>query len=123
MTALLLLLSLLLVALNAFFVIAEYALVRSRPAKLEAEVEDGVRGARLARDILEDINAYIAVCQVGVTMASIGLGALGIETVIKLLEDNLEGPLGHAAAVAIALFVGYLVITSGQVILGELVPK
>jgi CBS domain containing-hemolysin-like protein len=123
MTALLLVLSALLVALNAFFVIAEYALVRSRPSRLEAEAERGERGARLAVQLLDDINEYISVCQVGVTMASIGIGALGIDTLATLLQHTLKGPLGHTLSVVISLVIGYLFLTSLQVIVGELVPK
>jgi CBS domain containing-hemolysin-like protein len=123
MTALLLVLSALLVALNAFFVVAEYALVRSRPSRLEADAENGVRGARLAVQMVDEINEYISVCQVGVTMASIGIGALGIDTLATVIEHGLKGPAGHTLAVVISLVVGYLVLTSVQVIVGELVPK
>jgi CBS domain containing-hemolysin-like protein len=123
MTALLLILAVLLVALNAFFVIAEYALVRARPSRVEAEAEAGDRRARAAAALLDEINEYISVCQVGVTMASIGIGALGIETLAKLIQRGLHGPLSHGLAVVISLVIGYLVLTSLQVIVGELVPK
>src|SRR3954454_10253246 len=123
MTVLLILGSIALVAINAFFVIAEYAMVRARPAKLQAEAEDDVRGARTALGLLDDINEYISTCQVGVTMASIGLGALGADKTAKLIEKALKGTLGHAASVALGIVVGYLLLTSVQVILGELVPK
>jgi CBS domain containing-hemolysin-like protein len=122
-TALKLILSALLVGLNAFFVIAEYALVRSRPARLEAEAEDNVRGARRALGMLDDLNEYISVCQVGVTMASIGLGALGTETIFTALKDELRGPISVTAAGIIAGVIAYLIVTSAQVIIGELVPK
>src|SRR5205085_2445435 len=91
--------------------------------RLEADVEEGKRGAALAVNILEETNEYISTCQVGVTMCSIGLGALGIETVSRALENALDGPVGDTLAVIIALTVGYLVLTSAQVIIGELVPK
>src|SRR5689334_23261787 len=123
MTALLILGSIALVAVNAFFVIAEYALVRARPAKLQAEADDDVRGASGALGLLDDINEYISTCQVGVTMASIGLGAIGAEKTAKLIERALKGTLGHALSVVIGVIVGYLLLTSVQVILGELVPK
>ena len=123
MTALLILGSIALVAINAFFVIAEYALVRSRPARLQAEADDGVRGAKAALDLIDDINEYISTCQVGVTMASIGLGAIGAERTAKLLEHALKGTLGHAASVVVGVIVGYLLLTSVQVVVGELVPK
>jgi CBS domain containing-hemolysin-like protein len=111
-----------LVVVNAFFVIAEYALVRSSRARLEALADEGARGAKLALSQLEDIGEYISACQVGITMASIGIGALGEPAIQHLLEKPLGGG-SHAAAVAIAIVIAYLLITSAQVIVGELVPK
>jgi CBS domain containing-hemolysin-like protein len=113
----------LLVLVNAFFVMAEYALVRSRATRLEALAEAGVRGARLAHDQIEDIGDYIAACQVGITMASIGIGALGEPTIAHLLEKPLGGPVGHTAAVAISVVISYLLIISAQSTIGEIVPK
>ena len=77
MKALFIFLTGLMVLVNAFFVIAEYALVRSRRARLEAMADEGARGARLALAQLDNIGDYISACQVGITMASIGIGALG----------------------------------------------
>ena len=77
MRALFIILSGLLVLVNAFFVIAEYALVRSRRERLEALADEGARGARLALTQIDRIGDYISACQVGITMASIGIGALG----------------------------------------------
>jgi len=68
--ALLIILTGLLVLVNAFFVIAEYALVRSRRARLETLADEGARGARLALTQLDQIGDYIAACQVGITMAA-----------------------------------------------------
>jgi CBS domain containing-hemolysin-like protein len=113
----------LLVLFNAFFVIAEYALVRSRRARLETLADEGARGARLALTQVEHIGDYISACQVGITMASIGIGALGEPAVAHLIEPVLKGPLGHAAAIAIAVVVAYLLITITQTIVGEMVPK
>ena len=123
MTALFIVLTALLVFVNAFFVIAEYALVRSRPARLEALAEEGARGARLALSQLREIGDYISACQVGITMASIGIGALGEPAIAHLLEPLLGGPLGHTAAVAISVIVSYLLITTAQSVVGEIVPK
>ncbi|MEA2272589.1 MAG: magnesium and cobalt exporter, family [Solirubrobacteraceae bacterium] len=123
MTAFALLATLFLVFLNGFFVIAEYALVRSRRPKLEAAAEEGVRGARLALRQLESINDYISTAQVGITMSSIGIGALGEPTIAHLLKPVLGGPLGHGAAVAISVIIAYLIITSAHITVGEIVPK
>jgi magnesium and cobalt exporter, CNNM family len=122
-TALFIILAGALVLVNAFFVIAEYALVRSRPERLEALAEDGARGAALALAQIDEIGDYIAACQVGITMASIGIGALGEPAIQHLLEGPLGDVLSHWAAVAISIVVAYLLITSAQSIVGEIVPK
>jgi CBS domain containing-hemolysin-like protein len=121
--ALLIVLTGLLVLANAFFVIAEYALVRSRRARLEALVEEGARGARLAVRQQENIGDYIATCQVGITMASIGIGALGQPAIQHVLERPLGSALSHAVGVALAIVITYLLITTAQSIIGEIVPK
>ena len=113
----------LLVAINAFFVIAEYALVRSRKTRLEALADEGARGARLAVRQIDNIGDYIAACQVGITMASIGIGALGEPALAHVFEPLLGGPLGHTAAVAVSVVISYLLITIAQSIIGEIAPK
>ena len=123
MTALLLIAVLVLVLVNAFFVIAEYSLVRSRRPKLEAAKEEGLRGAGLALEQLDNINEYISACQVGITLTSIGIGAVGEPVVAHLLEPVLGGPLAHGASIAISVIVAYLLITSVHITIGELVPK
>ncbi|MGA3362566.1 MAG: hemolysin family protein [Solirubrobacteraceae bacterium] len=112
-----------LIALNAFFVIAEYALVRSRHSRLELASEQGLRGAKLALRQLEHINEYISTCQVGNTMASIGIGAVGEPALAHLLKGALGNGLGHGVAIVIAAAVAYLLITSTQITAGEMVPK
>jgi CBS domain containing-hemolysin-like protein len=112
-----------LIALNAFFVMAEYALVRTRRARLERAREEGARGAELALRQIDDINSYISTCQVGITMTSIGIGALGEPTVSHLLKGPLGSPLSHGVAVAISAAIAYLLITSAHITLGEIVPK
>jgi CBS domain containing-hemolysin-like protein len=72
-----LILTAVLIAINAFFVVAEYALVRSRRARLELMREEGLKGAGLALEQLGSINEYISSVQIGVTLTSIGIGALG----------------------------------------------
>jgi CBS domain containing-hemolysin-like protein len=123
MTALLLLLVPGFIALNAFFVMAEYSLVRSRPDRVEAAVERGERGAALFKHEIEDIDDYIAACQVGITMTSIGLGAVGEPIIAGLLEDPLGNALAHGTAVVLSGIIAYLLITSLHITYGELVPK
>jgi CBS domain containing-hemolysin-like protein len=121
--ALFIILTGLLVLANAFFVIGEYALVRSRRARLEALAEEGARGARLALTQVDHIGDYISACQVGITMASIGIGALGEPAIAHLFEPAFGGVLGHAASVAVSVVIAYLLITVAQSIVGEIVPK
>src|SRR4051812_6280231 len=123
MTALLIFLTALLVALNGFFVIAEYALVRSRRSRLEADAEEGKKGARQAVGQIDDINEYVSTIQVGITLASIGIGAIGEPAFAGVFEDWLGGTLSHVAAVVTAAVLAYLIITSAHIIAGELVPK
>jgi CBS domain containing-hemolysin-like protein len=123
MTALLLLATALLIALNGFFVMAEYALVRSRRARLETLKDDGARGAQLAMRQIDEISDYISTVQVGITMTSIGIGALGEPVLADAFEPLLGGPLGHGVAVVLAVVIAYLLITSAHIVAGELVPK
>jgi CBS domain containing-hemolysin-like protein len=121
--ALLIILTGLLVLLNALFVIAEYALVRSRRARLETMADDGSRGAKLALGHIENIGDYIAACQVGITMASIGIGALGEPAIAHTLEPLFGNGAGHDIAVAVCVIIAYLLITFLQSTVGEIVPK
>jgi CBS domain containing-hemolysin-like protein len=113
----------LLVLVNAFFVIAEYALVRSSRARLEAMRDEGARGAGLALAQVDDIGDYISACQVGITMASIGIGALGQPGIAHLLESAFGGGKSDAAAVAISVVIAYGLIITAQSVVGEIVPK
>src|SRR5437763_15571472 len=85
--------------------------------------DEGMRGAQLALLQHEQIGDYISACQVGITMASIGIGALGEPTIAHLLEPALGPALGHTLAVAISVVIAYLLITTAQSIIGEIVPK
>jgi len=121
--ALKIILAAVLVAINAFFVIAEYALVRSRSTRLEAMRDEGVKGAKLALEQLANINEYISAVQIGVTITSIGIGALGEPALADVFKGALGTPLGHGAAIAIAATVAFLIIASAQLVAGEMVPK
>ena len=123
MNGLKLIIAALLVAVNAFFVIAEYALVRSRRAQLEVLRDEGARGAALALEQLKNINEYISAVQIGVTMTSIGIGALGEPALASLLKGALGGALSHGVAIAIAAVIAFLIISSAQLVAGEMVPK
>ncbi len=123
MTALFIALTALLVLVNAFFVIAEYSLVRSRRGRLQVMAEEGRRGAALALSQMDQIGDYIAACQVGITMASIAIGALGEPAIAHLFESLFGGAVGDTAAVAVSVVIAYLLITVAQSIVGEIAPK
>jgi magnesium and cobalt exporter, CNNM family len=122
-TALFIILTGVLVLVNAFFTIAEYSLVRSRKTRLQQMAEEHVRGARMALRMLDDIGDYIATSQVGITMASIGIGALGEPALAHLFEHLFGGGVGHGAAVVVSVVIAYLLITITQSIVGEIAPK
>src|SRR5947199_968137 len=117
-------LAILLLASNAFYVAAEFALVKSRGFRIRAMVEHDRFGARLLHSMMGNIEAYLACCQLGVTMASLGLGWVGEPTVSALLLPVLE-PLGmpESAVHFTAFLVGFLMFSSFHIVLGEQVPK
>ena len=124
MTELLLLVGVaVLVAANGFFVAAEFALVRSRDSKLEQMREEGLRGADAASLQVDKIDEYLSACQLGITMASIGIGFLGEPAIASLLEEPLGNVVSHGVAVAIAFAISYLLVTSAHITVGEQVPK
>ena len=110
--------------MNAFFVIAEFALVRVRKSQLELAIDDGKPGAKNAMKIAENVNAYLSACQLGITLASLALGWLGEPAISKLLEPLfMMLGLPEAAIVAISVAIGYFIMTTLHVVVGELIPK
>jgi CBS domain containing-hemolysin-like protein len=122
-TALLLLAVLVLVLLNGFFVAAEFALVRVRRARLEEEAEEGRRGARLVVRQLDELSRYLAACQLGITLTSLGIGFLGEPAVASIFEDLLGDSLPHGVTLAISIALAYAITTSLHITIGEQVPK
>lgn len=111
-------------AMNAFFVIAEFALVRVRKSQVEIAVSEGKPGAKNAMVITNNVNAYLSACQLGITLASLALGWLGEPVFAELIRPLFE--LFHApeAVIAIcAVAIGYFIMTTLHVVVGELIPK
>jgi CBS domain containing-hemolysin-like protein/mannitol/fructose-specific phosphotransferase system IIA component len=128
MMALYLALAFLLIFLNAFFVLAEFASVKVRPTQVEALVEAGNRRARTLEKIQAHVDEYLSVCQVGITLASIGLGFVGEPTFAALLLPIIRwvGITGVATTItahSIAVAVAYLIVSFLHIVIGELVPK
>ncbi len=122
MTAVLLAGMLVLILVNAFFVAAEFSLVRARRSRLE-QIAEGDARARLALHEIGEISEYLAACQLGVTFASIGIGFLGEPAIAELIHPWLHGALSHGLALAISLTVAYVLTTALHITIGEQVPK
>src|SRR3954454_15575394 len=122
MTALLLFLLLVLIAINGVFVAAEFALVHSRRSKLEQLASEGDRRASSVLEELDQIDEYLSACQLGITMASIGIGFLGEPAVAELIKP-IFGGLSHGVAVAISIAIAYALVTTLHVTVGEQAPK
>ena len=113
-----------LIAMNAFFVASEFSIVKIRASRLETLIKDGVKEAESAKKVTEHLDAYLSVTQLGITIASLGLGWIGEPTIIRILEPvfklfTLPKNMEHT----IAFVLGFSIITAQHIVLGELVPK
>jgi CBS domain containing-hemolysin-like protein len=120
------LITILLVALNGFFVAAEFAIVKVRSSQIELKAKEGHRMAGLARSILNNLNSYLSVSQLGITMASLGLGWIGEDVVAQIILRvfhllNLE--LSPEMAHNISLPIAFATITILHIVIGEQAPK
>jgi CBS domain containing-hemolysin-like protein len=123
MTIVLLLLLIALIFVNGFFVAAEFAMVRARRSRVEQLDEEGARTAKLALAQMEHVDEFIATCQVGITLASLGIGFLGEPALATLLEPIFGGVVSHAVAVGISIALAFTIVTFAHVIVGEQSPK
>ena len=117
-----LIVALLLVAANAFFVATEFAVARLRLTEVVEMERAGRPGARAARQAVEHIDAYLAACQLGITLASIGLGVVGKPVFAELLKP-LVGDGAGVAGFGLAAALAFGIITLLHVVVGELAPK
>lgn len=120
-----LLLVLFLVFCNAFFVVSEFAIVKIRRTKLEELAHFGSKRAKIALEINAHLNTYLSATQLGVTLASLGLGWLGEPAVSRLLEDILSNffAINDVLLHSLGFGIAFTFITLLHVVLGELVPK
>jgi CBS domain containing-hemolysin-like protein len=115
-----------LVLANGFFVATEFAIVAVRRSRLEQLAADGNRTAEAAKHVVGHLDAYIAACQLGITMASLALGWIGEPAFAHLIEPPLEALVGQvapAAAHGIAVGTAFAIITALHIVVGELAPK
>ncbi len=117
---------LLLVGANGFFVAAEFALVSADESRLAGLAEKGDRLARAVKRARDDLNLYLSSCQIGITLASLGLGWIGepaiAQTLVVLFED-VPAPFDLIASHAVAVVIAFAIITYLHVVLGEVAPK
>jgi len=126
-----LLLAVLLVLLNGFFVLAEFAAVKMRPSRVRELLDDKVSGSLAAKHVQDHLDEYLSVCQVGITFTSIGLGFVAepavvrfVEPVVKftgLFSENKDVALLTTHGVAFA--ISYLLVSYAHILVGELIPK
>lgn len=118
-------LAILLVALNGFFVAAEFALVKVRPTQIDPYVQEGHRRAEVARHMIRHLDAYLSATQLGITLASLALGWIGEPAFAWIIEPAVTAVAGENPQLvhSIALTVSFLVITILHIVLGELAPK
>src|SRR5438046_1358478 len=115
-----------LVAINGFFVAAEFALVAARRSKLDEMIARGDRRAKVVQGALQHLDRYIAGTQLGITIASLALGWIGepvlahlFDQLFRLVRLNPSPTATHVAAVPLAFFL----LTFFHIVLGELAPK
>ena len=115
-----------LVLANAFFVAAEFALVASRRTRIDAMIAEGDARARTVRQALQSIDRTISGTQLGITLASLGLGWIGepaIADVLATLFGTLPQPFNVIATHSVAVAIAFVLITYLHIVLGELAPK
>lgn len=124
-TVLMIALALLLVGLNGFFVAAEFAFVKVRKTQLELLAERGSKRAKSAIFGVTHLDAYLSVCQLGITLASLGLGWIGEPAVAHALLPalGLAGITNPAVLTSVSVAVGFSIIILLHVVFGELCPK
>ena len=122
-TLLKLFLVLVLVAANGFFVAAEFALVGVRSSRIETLAAAGNRSAKRLLELLRNLNSYLSACQLGITLASLGLGWIGEPAIARLLEGPLAGRVSDWWRHTLAFVIAFVIITSLHIVLGEQAPK
>jgi CBS domain containing-hemolysin-like protein len=114
-----------LVLLNGFFVTAEFALVKIRASQLDTLAAEGNRRATFAKQVKDNLNAYLSACQVGITAASLGLGWLGEPFIAGMLQPffAVAGIESTAVIKSVSFALAFSVITFLHIVLGEQAPK
>jgi CBS domain containing-hemolysin-like protein len=114
-----------LVALNSFFVAAEFALVKVRHSQLQALASQGNKRASISQHVVENLTAYLSACQLGITLASLGLGWVGEPFLARMLQPffALLGISSEPFVASISFAIAFSLITALHIVLGEQAPK
>lgn len=116
--------ALFLVFLNGFFVAAEFAIVKVRASQIEIKAKTGSRVGKMAKNILHHLDGYLAATQLGITLASLGLGVVGEKVMHEIIHDSLANfGVGEAFITTISTAIAFSVITIMHIVFGELAPK
>lgn len=121
-----LLLALFLVLLNGFFVAAEFSIVKVRYSQIQLKAAEGHKMAKQAEHIIKNLDSYLSATQLGITLASLGLGFVGESALHHIIEDVFhyyEWSIAPATVTTISLVLSFLIITVMHIVFGELVPK
>ncbi|MFD1513362.1 hemolysin family protein [Halomarina rubra] len=116
-------LALFLVVLNGFFVAAEFSLVRLRSTTVDTMVSEGRPSAGIVKEATDNLDDYLAVCQLGITLASLGLGWAGEPAIAALIDPVLGEYLPESSVHTASVAIGFGIITFLHVVYGELAPK
>ncbi|TCW52695.1 CBS domain containing-hemolysin-like protein [Bacillus thuringiensis] len=113
-----------LIALTAFFVAVEFAIIKVRSSRIDQLVSEKRRGALAAKKVTSNLDEYLSACQLGITITALGLGWLGEPTIKHILEPLfLKLHLSPAIASTVSFIIAFAVITFLHVVIGELAPK
>jgi CBS domain containing-hemolysin-like protein len=120
------LLTLLLVLLNGFFVAAEFALVKVRHSQIDLKASQGSNVARISKQIVENLDGYLSACQLGITLASLALGWIGervVANIVIALFDFFHSSIDTLTVHQISIPIAFTLITVLHIVFGEQVPK
>lgn len=114
---------LVLIALNAFFVAAEFAIVMVDRSRLRSAAEGGDRRARIVESLVERLSYSLSGVQLGITLCSLALGVLAEPVIARLVEPVIGGVFGERVASVIAVVFAISLAAVAQMVIGEIIPK
>lgn len=114
----------LLIALTAFFVATEFAIIRIRSSRIDQLIAEGKRSAVAAKTVITNLDEYLSACQLGITITALGLGTLAEPTVEKMLHPLFESMnISSTVAPVLSYAIAFSTVTFLHVVVGELAPK